>query len=129
MTNSVRALVVAHASLAEALVAAVGVITGQAGVLRAISNERLGARDLHELIGKTLDETAAKVVFTDLPAGSCAIAARRLLGERPDLAIVCGVNLPMLLEFVTRDANSPDALAMAVARGREHVTVFGRDVG
>jgi mannose/fructose-specific phosphotransferase system component IIA len=129
MTSSTRALIVAHASLAEALIAAVDVITGRAGALRAISNEGLGARDLYDLIGKTLDETSAQVVFTDLPAGSCAMAARRLLRERPDLSIVCGVNLPMLLEFVTRDANAPDALAMAVARGREHVTVLGRDVG
>lgn len=129
MTNKVRALVVAHASLAEAMLAAVDVITGQAAVLRAISNEGLGARDLHDLIARELDETGARVVFTDLPAGSCAMASRRLLHERPELAIVCGVNLPMLLEFVTREGDSAEAVAKAVARGKEHVSVLGRDVG
>jgi PTS system N-acetylgalactosamine-specific IIA component len=126
--SEVRAIVAAHASLAEGLVAAVEVITGRAGVLRALSNTGLGAQDIRAAIAGALDETGAHVVFTDLPAGSCALAARRLLRERAGLSLVTGVNLPMLLEFAVRDDESADAVAAAVARGREHVHLLASDV-
>lgn len=127
--SSVRALVVGHAQFATALVTAVNVIAGQGDALRAISNEGLGAKELHDRIAAALDETGAKIVFADLPAGSCGIASRKLLRERPGLTLVAGVNLPMLLEFVSRAETTQEAVALAVARGREHVSVLTSDVG
>ncbi len=42
----------------------------------------------------------AQVIFTDLPAGSWTIAARRVQRERPEVVVVTGANLPALLDFV-----------------------------
>jgi mannose/fructose-specific phosphotransferase system component IIA len=130
MAEKVRAVVAAHGTLSEGLVSAVGLISGRAGSLRAMSNEGLAAADVTAAIAKALDETGASVVFTDLPAGSCTLAARRLLRERPSLSVVTGVNLPMLLEFVMRDAAVAPNVAEAAERGREHIRVLvASDVG
>jgi len=129
MRSSARGVVAAHASLAAALVAAVEAITGRTGLLVAVSNDGLSGRDVQDAIARVLDDTGATVVFTDLPAGSCALAARRLLRERPGLSVVTGVNLPMLLEFALRDDDPAEALSAAVLRGREHIQHLPPDVG
>lgn len=127
--SSVRAIVAAHAGLAGGLVGAVEAITGRSGVLRAVSNTGLGAQGVRETLAALLDETGAHVVFTDLPAGSCALAARKLQRDRPDLVVVTGVSLPVLLEFVVSDNDAPSAVEAAVARGREHLQAHGGNVG
>jgi PTS system N-acetylgalactosamine-specific IIA component len=130
MTSSVRGIVAAHGSLAPGLVSAVEVITGRGAQLRALSNEGLGAAAVVAELGRLLDETGANVVFTDLPAGSCTLAARRLQKDRPALTVVVGVNLPMLLEFALRDGDANADVAAAVERGKEHVKILaGTNVG
>lgn len=130
MGQKVRAVVAAHGSMSEGLVSAVGLISGRAGALRALSNEGLAAAEVKAAIAKALDETGTSVVFTDLPAGSCTLAARRLLRERPSLSVVTGVNLPMLLEFVMRDEAAVPNVVESAERGREHIRVLvAPDVG
>ncbi len=66
------------------------------------------------------------MIFTDLPAGSCTMAARRLQRERPELVVVTGVNLAALLDFVFSEAS--DALAAAggaVEKGRASLALAG----
>ncbi|MET0395335.1 MAG: hypothetical protein ABW277_00780, partial [Longimicrobiaceae bacterium] len=63
------------------------------------------------------------IIFTDLPSGSCAFAARRLSLDRPDTAVVCGVNLPMLLDFVFhRELPLPELVDRLVAKGQSAIT-------
>lgn len=119
--SEVRGVVAAHASFAEGLVSAVQAITGRGDLLRSLSNAGRSLADVIAALTALLDETRAHVVFTDLPAGSCTLAARRLQRDRPDLAVVVGVNLPMLLEFVMRDTSTSADLDTAVERGREHI--------
>lgn len=125
MKSSVRAIVAAHGTLAAGLVSAVDVITGRGAALVPISNAGLDARGTADALARTLDATGAAVVFTDLPAGSCTLAARRLQRDREALTVVIGVNLPMLLEFVLRDGESADDVVQAVERGKEHVRILG----
>lgn len=50
------------------------------------------------------------VVFIDMPSGSCLFAVMRRLQSLPDVRVVTGVNLAMLLEFVfNRDGTPADA--------------------
>jgi PTS system N-acetylgalactosamine-specific IIA component len=67
------------------------------------------------------------VIFTDLPAGSATMAARRVARDRPELVLVSGVNLATLLDFVCSSAGSPAEAARAAAeRGRASLVVLER---
>ncbi len=113
-----KAIVLAHGNVAEALVAAVDLITRGGGPLFPLSTQNLGAAEIDALLRERVDALGARVIFTDLPAGSCNFAACRLLKDRPGLMVVTGVNLPALLQFATRDtASDADAVAAAVERG------------
>jgi mannose/fructose-specific phosphotransferase system component IIA len=122
--SSVVGIVAAHGKLAAGLVSAVQAITGRGDALLPVSNEGLSPADVASRLAAALDESGAAVIFTDLPAGSCTLAARRLQKERPALTVVVGVNLPMLLEFVLRDAHGGDDIEAAVGRGREHLRIL-----
>ena len=121
MSDAGIAIVLAHGDLAEALVSAVQLITGRADRLIPLSNRGLGAAEIDALLRTRVQETGASVVFTDMPAGSCSIAAVRMLRERPGLTVVTGVNLPALLHFATcgdaAGGNASAAAAAAAERG------------
>ena len=100
MSTAVKAVVVAHGELAHGLVTAANRIAGsQPGVLTPISNEGMGPDELQSAILEVVGEGPA-VVFTDLGAGSCTLAARVSCKGRRGVCVVTGVNLPMLLEFI-----------------------------
>jgi PTS system N-acetylgalactosamine-specific IIA component len=110
-------IVLAHGELAAGLVSAVEQITGMGSRFVAMSNSGLSGAELETRLRALVDQTGARVVFTDLPAGSCNIAAFRLLRDR-DVIVVSGVNLPTLLHFVTHPNLSPEQAATeAVERG------------
>ena len=119
MSDGAVGLVVAHSSLAEGLVAAARQITGVGEeVLRPLTNEGRGPEGLMDAVTAELGEAPA-VIFTDLPSGSCAFAARKLTLTRPDTGLVCGVNLSILLDFVFhRDLPLPQLVDRLVEKGR-----------
>lgn len=99
MSESVRGVVVGHGGVAPALVAAAEEISGICGVLIAVSNAGAGRDVLEERVVEAVGAGPA-VVFVDMPSGSCLFAAMRRLSVRPDIRVVTGVNLVMLLEFL-----------------------------
>ena len=119
MSEEVRGLVVAHSSLADGLVAAVRQISGvDEDALRPLTNEGRGPEGLMEAVDRELGDAPA-VIFTDLPSGSCAFAARKLSLSRPATGLVCGVNLAILLDFVFhRDMPLPQLVERLVEKGR-----------
>ncbi len=115
-----RALVAAHGELAAGLVSGVEAITGRGTHFIALSNRGLAPTDIERAIRESVEGANLEVVFTDLPMGSCAIAARKVQRLRPQLLVVTGVNLATLLDFSMADQLSPrDAAERAVARGHE----------
>jgi PTS system N-acetylgalactosamine-specific IIA component len=116
MSDSVS-IVLAHGQLAAGLVSAVEQITGMGSRFLAMSNTGMSGAELEQQLRALVEKTGAKVVFTDLPAGSCNIAAFRLLRDK-DVIVVSGVNLPTLLHFVTHPQLTPEEAATeAVERG------------
>ena len=123
---AVRALVAGHADFAAGLVSAVELITGQGSALEAIQVAGLCGEDIQNLLRERLQATHATVIFTDLQAGSCTMAARRLLREVADVVLVSGTNLPMLLDFVlSRAEHAHEAARTAVERGKSSMSVLG----
>src|SRR6185437_16394047 len=74
-----KAIVLAHGNVAQALVAAVDLITGRGDRFSPLSNQDLGAAEIDALLRERVAALGARVIFTDLPAGSCNFAACRLL--------------------------------------------------
>jgi mannose/fructose-specific phosphotransferase system component IIA len=123
MSEAVRGLVIAHSSLAGGLVAAARQITGaDEEALRALSNEGQGPAGLIEALSRELGDAPA-ILFTDLPSGSCAFAARKVSADRPATALVTGVNLAILIDFVFhREMPLPQLVERLVEKGRAGVT-------
>src|SRR3989440_7387521 len=121
-----RAIVVGHGEFAGGLVSAVGQICGMADKLVVLSMMGMTPEDIEGSIRDQLARTGARVIFTDLPAGSATIAARRIVKDNPEIVLVSGVNLATLLDFVFSAAASPTEAARAAAeRGKASLIVVG----
>lgn len=129
MSEPVRGVVLAHATLAEGLVSSVRAISGMAGdTLVALSNEGCGPESLQALVDAALPGEGPAIVFTDLGSGSCAFTARRIALQRPATGIVTGVNLAILLDFMFhREMPLPELVERLVEKGRAGVTGAHRE--
>lgn len=122
----VRGVVAGHGSFASGIISAVDQITGRGQQFVAVSNTGLCLDDIQGSIAAALDRTGARIVFTDLPAGSCTMAVRRMIRERPGVALVTGINLSLLLDFAMQDDLDPVAAAQAALdRGRASMVLHG----
>ena len=122
----VRAVVAGHGEFATGMISAVELITGRADRYVAMSNRGLGADEIEQRLRAIVRESGARVVFTDLPGGSCTLAARRVARDTPDMIVVTGVNLAVLLDFVFHDdVPAVDAASTSVRRGQAALLVFG----
>ena len=99
-------IVLGQAQRAAGLVSAVEQITGMGDRFVAMSNTGLSGAELEQQLRALVERTGAKVVFTDLPAGSCNIAAFRVLRDREGI-VVSGVHLPKLIHFVSHPQLTP----------------------
>lgn len=124
---AIRAIVAGHGQFATGIISAVEQITGQGAQFVSISNSGLCLDDIQGTLARTLDETGARVIFTDLPAGSCTMAVRRMIRERPGVLLVTGVNLSVLLDFAMQpDVDPEQAAHTALDRGRASMVIHGR---
>lgn len=126
-------IVITHGRLGDELIKTATSILGPQESLEFISNEGHSHDDLVDVIEdhlrRRLVGDGPAVVFVDLAAGSCAHACRRVSRDHPEILLACGVNLPMLLEFLYhRSRVSREELReRLVARGRDGVDVKGWD--
>ena len=120
-----RALVVGHGDFASGIVSAVEQIGGCGDRFLTLSNRGLGLADLEGAIATHVAD-GVRVVFTDLPAGSTTVAARRVQRVHADLVVATGVSLAALLDFALGSAAAPSAAAAtlhAMERGRAAMQV------
>jgi mannose/fructose-specific phosphotransferase system component IIA len=117
------ALLVTHGVLGQELLRTVERILGAQSDALVVSNESHSAESLVRAIDQAVEGLApgqAVVVFSDLAAGSCGLAARRAACGGRTVRRITGANLPMLLEFFHyRDAVPLDELLPRMeAKGR-----------
>lgn len=121
--SRIAGVVVGHGGLAAALIDAVVRIAGRDAALVAVSNTDCDRNALDARISEATGSGPA-VVFVDMPSGSCLFAAMRRLRELPDVRVVTGVNLAMLLEFVfNADDELDDVVRKVVAAGTGAIEV------
>ncbi len=124
--TTVRAIVAGHGSFASGIISAVQQITGKGSSFLAMSNTGLCLDDIEGTLAQAIDDTGARVIFTDLPAGSCTMAVRRMIRARPGVLLVTGINLSLLLDFAMQESVDPIvAVQTAIERGRASMAVHG----
>ena len=123
MSSAARAVVAGHGAFAAGIISAVHQITGRGELFVGVSNRDLGASELEQTL-RRLAESGIAVIFTDLPAGSATIAARRVLRDHQELQLVTGASVPVLLEWLF-NADDPEAPARAAEKGRQALAVHG----
>ena len=118
----VRGIVVAHGAMAHGMVDAVRRIAGTAAdALAPLSNEEKSPQDLKEELDRLAGDAPA-ILFADLLSGSCGMAAMVAARNSDRRAVVCGVNLPVLLDFVFhRDLPMEELVTRLVAKGRDGI--------
>ena len=132
-----RALLVTHGAIGAEMVRVLALIMGPTPGVEALSNQGLSSLELTERIrawledepdGDAAAEPVPRLILVDDYGGSCATAAQLACGENPAVAIVAGVNLAMLLGFVTwrEDADLAELVQRVVAKGREAIDRIGK---
>jgi N-acetylgalactosamine PTS system EIIA component len=119
-----RALVIGHMDFAAGIVSAVTAITGRADLFRTISNAGLDIRGLEALVRDAI-ASGVTHIFSDLPAGSTTMAARRAQRDNPEVTVITGVNLPMLLDFAFAASPDPEALDSAIMKAKASIAMTG----
>jgi PTS system mannose-specific IIA component len=121
-------LVISHGRLAEQLVEAVRTIVGEVDALEAVS---IGWNDEVDDSGKRIAEGLKRVdrgkgvlVLTDMFGGTPTNLALTL-HERDRIEIVTGVNLPMLIKFISlrEELELHEAAGRIAEKGREAIQV------
>lgn len=119
------AVIAAHGDLAAGLVSAVEQITGRGALFVPLSNRDLGPAELEERIAGWVEQ-GVRVVFTDLPAGSTTLCARRLQRTHPEVVVVTGASLVALLAFaLAADKGAEEAARIAAEKARIAVQATG----
>jgi fructoselysine/glucoselysine PTS system EIIA component len=129
MAKTRKFLIVSHGALAGGFRSALELITGAAGdviVLQAYLEEN---KPVEEELAGVLQGAGADeewVVFTDLLGGSITNQVLRVMAELPGrdaIHIVAGVNLPLVIEVVLGDPETPvnEILLEAVTRARDQL--------
>ena len=101
-SHPVLGIVVGHGDVPRALLAAATEIVGDAGDTEAISNkgsslESLGAR-VEAVVAGHPDRDV--LLLVDMFGSSCYNVSNACLRSHPNVAVVCGLNLPMLVRFL-----------------------------
>jgi mannose/fructose-specific phosphotransferase system component IIA len=120
----VRGVIVGHGEMPRGLVDAVRRIAGDAAdFLEAVSNDGKGPDVLRGAVDAAAGQGPA-IVFVDLQTGSCGAAAAYACRGAGRRAVISGVNLPMLLDFVFHRELALDALVTRlIESGRAAIKV------
>lgn len=126
MMARVPALLATHADLAAALLRAAERVYGAIEDVEIVTNEGLSRRDLERVIGERVERwPAGGIVMCDFWGGSCHVCGAAVTRGRNDVAVVTGVNLPMLLDFL-HNRDQLDAAALAdrlVQKGHDSIRI------
>ena len=128
----IKAIVIGHGDLATSLVKAAEKIVGPQDSVEVISNLGLSGDALCSKIIKASRKTRKEqIIFVDLPGGSCTISCLRAIKRRNTLPVICGMNLPMLLEFfLLRDKyTTKELVTILIKKAKANIFRLGEGHG
>jgi PTS system mannose-specific IIA component len=124
-SSSVGVLIVTHGKLAEELLKAAEVIVGSMNGFQAVSiHPSMSHEEVFSLVEHKIKETdqgKGVLILTDIFGGTPTNVALAFSG--PQVDVICGVNLPMLIKaYSSRNNHSLHELAALVQEyGKRHI--------
>lgn len=123
-------IVLTHGQIGSALIGASESILGQVDNIHAISTSNLSLQDINARLKQIIamqNRENGTIVMVSLMGGSCWNSALALTQQLPKIEVVSGVNLTMMLSFLSkRDRYSLSKLAETIRedgiRGIERFT-------
>ncbi|MCI4444893.1 MAG: PTS sugar transporter subunit IIA [Candidatus Aminicenantes bacterium] len=119
-------VIVSHGKLAEELLNALTIILGEAPNIEAISigwydDVEESKKKINQSI-KKVDQKNGVIIFTDMFGGTPSNLSFSFLTENK-IEIITGVNLPMLIKFVSlqRNNNLKDVAKKVAEQGRKNI--------
>jgi mannose/fructose-specific phosphotransferase system component IIA len=117
-------LIVTHGNLGAGLLSALEVISAKQpeGIDVISLSAQMSTETLLNAAKSILDNhlDVPNIIFTDIPFGSTTQTVFPLLADYPELYIVTGINLGLLLEvYLSQDDNIPELLRMAIENSRQ----------
>jgi PTS system mannose-specific IIA component len=119
-------VIVSHGKLAEELLNALTIIIGEAVNIEAISigwydDVEESKKKINESL-KRIDQENGIVIFTDMFGGTASNLSFSFLKD-DQVEIITGVNLPMLIKFVSlqRNNNLKEVVKKVVEQGKKNI--------
>ncbi len=126
MSGSIQGLMVMHADLAGALLRAAEKVYGPIEGVQVLSNSDLSREQLEaEIEQEVKGWTAGGVLFTDFWGGSCHMCGASAARRHGEVAIMTGVNLPMLLDYLHNRDRLPlgELVERLQQKGRDSIRI------
>jgi PTS system mannose-specific IIA component len=95
----VKGIFLTHGGLGGELVRTAETIVGPQTDYSIVSNSRMSVEAMRAALSAELPPHENAVIFVDLIGGSCHAACDPELAPRDRVAVISGVNLPMVVEF------------------------------
>lgn len=97
-----RALILTHGQLGRALLESASRIMAEMPEVQTLSNDEFSGAELSRRVREWAEEDPGPIfVFVDVGGGSCGTAAQLALHGRHQAWILGGVNLPMVLTYLS----------------------------
>jgi mannose/fructose-specific phosphotransferase system component IIA len=121
----VRGIIIGHGTFAEAMLKTAVQIVGKQPLVEIVSNTGLSGTLLNKKIQKAVQHDASQesIIFVDLPGGSCTISCYNLLKNMKNLNVICGINLPILIEFfmLREKYTAQELVPILIMKGKENI--------
>ncbi len=124
-------VLVTHGRLAEEFIAAMEHVMGKQPSVRAVcigpDDDMESRRSDIEKAAKVVDDGDGVVLLTDMFGGTPSNLAISLMGK-PNIEVIAGINLPMLIKFATvrKTMGLGAAVDAAQDAGRKYISVASR---
>jgi len=124
----VRALIITHGRLGEELLASAREVYDIDAPVDFLSNRDCDLPDLVAKIENWLAEVEGPaLLLVDVGGGSCGVAAQKAVGDRAQTWVIGGLNMPMLLTYLSShaDLRPEDLIAKMLDRALNAVDRLG----
>jgi mannose PTS system EIIA component len=124
-------VLVTHGNLAKEFIAAIEHVVGPQKNILAVcigpDDDMENRRSDIETAAKNVDDGDGVVLLTDMFGGTPSNLAISLMGK-PNIEVIAGINLPMLIKLATlrKTAGLSEAVDRAQEAGRKYISVASR---